>query len=141
MFIADIYHTDMSENQTTLDRPPPTIYIVGSMGKHTPLGEFEVVVLMAVLHVGDEAFGSAIRDDIETRSGRAASRGAVYITLDRLEEKGLLTSALRDGTSARGLRPRRYFSLTRDGTTALRASLDVVTRMHQGLEGALGKLG
>lgn len=110
------------------------------MAKLPSLGEFEVLVLMAVLHVGDEAFGSAIRDDLEVRSGRPASRGAVYITLDRLEEKGLLQSELRDGTSARGLRPRRYFTLTHEGTAALRSSLKLVARMHRGLEGALGKL-
>jgi PadR family transcriptional regulator PadR len=104
------------------------------------LGEFEVLVLMAVLHVGDEAFGSAIRDQLEVRSGRKTSRGAVYITLDRLEEKGLLQSELRDGTSARGLRPRRYFTLTNEGTAALRASLKLVARMHRGLESALGTL-
>jgi PadR family transcriptional regulator PadR len=104
------------------------------------LGEFEVIVLMAVMHVGDDAFGTAIRNELEARSGRPASRGAVYITLDRLEEKGLLRSTLRDGTSARGLRPRRYFTLTPDGTAALRASLKVVARMHRGLEEALGKL-
>lgn len=119
---------------------PCSIYIVDAMAKVPSLGEFEVVVLMAVLHVGDEAFGSAIRDELEARSGRPASRGAVYITLDRLEEKGLLRSALKDATSARGLRPRRYFALTPDGTAALRSSLKLVARMHKGLEGALGKL-
>ena len=117
-----------------------SIYIVGPVGKLPSLGEFEVVVLMAVLHVGDEAFGSAIRDELEARSGRPASRGAVYITLDRLEEKGLLRSVLRDGTSSRGLRPRRYFTLTADGTAALRSAVSLVARMHRGLEGALGKL-
>jgi PadR family transcriptional regulator PadR len=104
------------------------------------LGEFEVLVLMAVLHVGEEAFGSAIRDELEARSGRPASRGAVYITLDRLEDKGMLRSVLRDATSARGLRPRRYFTLTSEGTAALRSSLRVLTRMHRGLEAMLGKL-
>ena len=110
------------------------------MGKPPSLGEFEVLVLMAVLHVGDDAFGSAIRDELEVRSGRPASRGAVYITLDRLEEKGLLRSQLRDATSARGLRPRRYFTLTPEGTAAVRSSLAVLARMHRGLERALGKL-
>jgi DNA-binding PadR family transcriptional regulator len=110
------------------------------MPPSSSLGEFEVLVLMAVLHVGDEAFGSAIRDELETRSGRPASRGAVYITLDRLEDKGMLRSTLRDATSTRGLRPRRYFTLTAEGTAALRASLRVVTRMHRGLETVLGKL-
>jgi DNA-binding PadR family transcriptional regulator len=110
------------------------------MGTPASLGEFEVIVLMAVMHVGAEAFGSAIRDDLEARSGRPASRGAVYITLDRLEDKGLLRSTLRDGTSARGLRPRRYFTVTPAGTAALRSSVRAVARMHRGLEAALGKL-
>jgi DNA-binding PadR family transcriptional regulator len=104
------------------------------------LGEFEVLVLLAVLHVGDEAFGSAIRDDLEVRSGRPASRGAVYITLDRLEEKGLLSSTLGEGTTARGMRPRRYFQLTATGVTTLKASLRAVARMQRGLESVLGKL-
>ena len=110
------------------------------MAKTALLGEFEVVVLMAVLHVGDDAFGSAIRDDIEARSGRAVSRGAVYITLDRLEEKGLLASTLTEGTSARGMRPRRYFRLTPDGVSTLKSSLGLVARMHKGLEAVLGRL-
>jgi DNA-binding PadR family transcriptional regulator len=110
------------------------------MGKQAPLGEFEVVVLMSVLHVGEDAFGSAIRDDIEARSGRPTSRGAVYITLDRLEDKGLLSSTLGEGTSARGMRPRRYFTLTPDGVKALQSSLKLVATMHRGLEAVLGKL-
>ena len=57
-----------------------------------PLGEFEVIVLMAALHLGKEAYGSAILDEIETRTGRRVSRGSVYITLDRLEDKKLLES-------------------------------------------------
>lgn len=110
------------------------------MSPPTALGEFEVLVLLAVLHVGDKAFGSAIRDALEARSGRAASRGAVYITLDRLEEKGLLTSTLGEGTTARGMRPRRYYRLTRTGVATLKASLSAVTRMQRGLEAVLGKL-
>jgi PadR family transcriptional regulator PadR len=110
------------------------------MKQSAPLGEFEVVVLMSVLHVGDEAFGSAIRDDIEARSGRAVSRGAVYITLDRLQEKGLLSSAMGEGTSTRGMRPRRYFRLTPAGVSTLKSSLGLVARMHKGLETVLGRL-
>jgi DNA-binding PadR family transcriptional regulator len=110
------------------------------MAPTTALGEFEVVVLLAVLHVGEDAFGSAIRDDIEVRSGRPASRGAVYITLDRLEQKGLLTSTLGEGTTARGMRPRRYYRVTADGVRTLKSSLRLVSRMHSGLEAVLGKL-
>lgn len=99
-----------------------------------------MVVLMAVLHVGADAFGSAIRDDLEARSGRRVSRGAVYITLDRLQEKGLLTSTLGEASTARGMRPRRYFRLTPQGLSTLKSSLGLVARMHRGLEAILGKL-
>ena len=128
------------ENPGVLTFPESSIYIVDAMAPPPTLGEFEVVVLMAVLHVNDQAFGSAIRDELETRSGRPASRGAVYITLDRLEEKGLLTSVLKEGTSARGMRPRRLFTLTPTGVKALRDALARVARMHKGLEAQLGKL-
>ena len=104
------------------------------------LGEFEVVVLMAVLHLGDDAYGSAIRDEIERRSGRSASRGAVYITLERLEEKGLLASRTDGGSDSRGGRPKRLFRLTPDGIKSLKRAVALVTRMHKGLEPILGDL-
>lgn len=62
----------------------------------SPLGEFEVLVLMSVLHLADGAYPPAVRAAIETRTGRPVSRGAVYVTLDRLEGKRLLTSRLAD---------------------------------------------
>jgi DNA-binding PadR family transcriptional regulator len=106
----------------------------------SPLGEFEVVVLMAVLHLQGGAFGSAIRTEIEERSGRRAARGAVYITLDRLEDKGLLTSKLEAGTASRGGRPRRLFRATTAGVNAVKQSVALLTRMHKGLEPLLGDL-
>jgi PadR family transcriptional regulator PadR len=105
-----------------------------------PLGEFEVVVLMAVLHLKDDAFGSSIRDDIERRTARDVSRGAVYITLDRLEAKGLLTSRLGGGTSSRGGRPKRLYRVTPAGVRAVKHSVGVLVRMHRGLEPLLGDL-
>ena len=105
-----------------------------------PLGEFEVVVLMAALHGGADAYGSAIRDDIERRIGRDVSRGAVYVTLDRLEEKGLLTSKLGGATSERGGRPKRLFAVTPAGVKAIRHSVSVLSRMAKGLEPVIGKL-
>lgn len=108
-----------------------------------PLGEFEVVLLMAVLHLsqaGDEAFGSAIRDEIARRSGRAVSRGSIYITLDRLEEKGLLASRAGPASADRGGRPKRLFRVTPAGRKAVKLSMTVLARMHAGLEPILGKL-
>jgi PadR family transcriptional regulator PadR len=105
-----------------------------------PLGEFEVVVLLAVLHLREDAFGSAVRDEIERRSGRAVSRGSVYITLDRLEDKGLLGSRLADASTSRGGRPKRFFRVTTAGRRDLKNSIAMLSRMHRGLEPILGEL-
>jgi PadR family transcriptional regulator PadR len=107
----------------------------------TPLGEFEVVVLMSVLHCsepGREAYGSAIRDEIEARSGRPAARGAVYVTLDRLEEKGYLQSRFGDATPRRGGRPKRIYRVTAAGVRVLKQSVGAMARMYKGLEPLLG---
>ena len=98
------------------------------------LGEFEVVVLLAVLHAGPQAYGSAIRDEIERRSGHAPARGSVYVTLDRLERKGYLRSTLGDPAPDRGGRPRRFYRISRRGLALLRASLAVFARMSEGLD-------
>lgn len=103
-----------------------------------PLGEFEVVVLMAVLHLEGAAWGSAIRDEIERRSGRPVSRGSVYVTLDRLEDKGLLASRQQAASAARAGRPRRLFAVTPRGLEAVRGSLAQLARMSAGLEPLLG---
>lgn len=106
-----------------------------------PLGEFEVVVLMAVLHLGqlgDDAFGSAIRDEIERRSGRRVSRGSIYVTLDRLEDKGLLASKLTGPSKSRAGTPKRNFRVTPSGLKAVKHSVTLLVRMHKGLEPLLG---
>jgi DNA-binding PadR family transcriptional regulator len=104
------------------------------------LGEFELVVIMSVLYLGEAAYGSAIRDDIERRGGRAVSRGAVYITLERLEEKGLLTSRFDEASDRRGGRPKRTFRTTPAGVKAVKRAVSLVTSMHKGLEPILGDL-
>jgi PadR family transcriptional regulator PadR len=107
---------------------------------NSPLGEFEVVVLMAVLHLREDAFGSAVRSEIERRSGRPVSRGSVYITLDRLEEKRLVASQLAGASAARGHRPKRLFRVTASGLKAAKLSVSLLARMHKGLEPLLGEL-
>ena len=80
-----------------------------SISSTPPLGEFELVVLLAVLHVvegGGLAYGSPVRNEIERRGERTVSRGAVYVTLDRLEDKGLLTSRLTRGSAVREAKPK-----------------------------------
>jgi DNA-binding PadR family transcriptional regulator len=106
------------------------------------LGEFEVLLILAVLHLtesGSEAFGSSIRAEIEARSGRPAPRGSIYVTLDRLEDKGLLQSKEGSATADRGHRPKRLFTVTSAGLKAVRASVAAVARMQRGLDSVLGK--
>jgi len=98
------------------------------------LGEFELLVLLAVLRAGDDAYGSRILKELHERSGRPVARGAVYVTLDRLEAKGFLASRTDSGTPARGGRPRRYYSVRASGLAALRQSLEALGRMRMGLK-------
>jgi PadR family transcriptional regulator, regulatory protein PadR len=102
------------------------------------LGEFEHLVLLAILRLEAQAYAPAILEEIETRTGRAASRGSIYVTLDRLEEKGLLRSELEAGGDSRGGRPRRRVVLTGSGLGALRATRAALLRMWQGVEEGLG---
>jgi PadR family transcriptional regulator len=99
----------------------------------SPPGEFELLVMLAVLRGGDQAYGSTILAELHERSGRPIARGAVYITLDRLEAKGYLASRTEAGTPARGGRPRRYYTVRPAGLAALRQSLDAFARMREGL--------
>ena len=104
------------------------------------LGEFEQMVLMAVLRLGEEAYAVTIREEIERRTGRVASRGAIYITLDRLEKKGYLESWLGDATPERGGRAKRYHKVSAAGATALKRSLAALEKMWQGLEPVIRKI-
>lgn len=107
------------------------------------LGEFETLLLLAVLHLTgqrQEAYGSAIRDEIETRTERAVPRGSIYVTLDRLEEKGLLLSREGGTSAARGHRPKRIFKVTPDGLRAVKTAVTALARMQRGLETVLGRL-
>ncbi len=97
------------------------------------LGEFELLILLAVVRLGDEAYGTPIRAEIAQRTNRDVARGAVYVTLDRLVRKGYLTSYLGEATAERGGRPKRYFELTSRGLKALRASLRALEHMQHGL--------
>lgn len=109
-----------------------------------PLGEFELVVLLAVLHLSQrdetQSYGSTIVREIAQRTGRDVSRGAVYVTLDRLQAKGLLASRSGGKTPERGGRPRRLFRATPAGLAAAKHSVATVARMHAALEPLLGDL-
>jgi len=101
------------------------------------LGEFEQIVLLAVVRVGDEAYGVPIRREIAERAGRQVTVGALYATLDRLEAKGLVHSWFADPTPQRGGRSRRYFEVLPAGLEALTESRNMFERMWRGLR--LGK--
>ena len=83
------------------------------------LGEFEELVLLTVASLGDEAYGTAIKEDLETRTHRSISIGALHSTITRLEEKGYLRSWLGEPTQERGGRRKRNFEVTHGGKVAL----------------------
>jgi PadR family transcriptional regulator, regulatory protein PadR len=101
------------------------------------LGEFEQVVLLAILRLGDEAYAIPIREEIADRTGRSVARGALYTALERLETKRCLTSRMSDPLPERGGRSRRYYTVTPAGVSALRASRRELLQLWQGLEGTL----
>ena len=98
------------------------------------LGEFEQLVLLAILHLGDDVYGVPIVDEIERRTGRKVAQAAVYITLRRLEHKGLLTSWMSEPTAERGGKARRCVKVSRAGVTLLRDSRQALDKMWRGLD-------
>ncbi|MBY0494177.1 MAG: PadR family transcriptional regulator [Cyanobacteria bacterium] len=102
------------------------------------LGEFEYAVLLAILHLDEDAYAVPIRELIEQRTSRPVARGALYTGLDRLEAKGCLKSRMGDPTEERGGKARRYYSVTPSGLKAIRATHEALSRMTKGLETILG---
>ena len=101
------------------------------------LGEFEQVVLLAILRLKEDAYAIPVRDEIEARTGRTVARGALYTALERLESKRCLKSRMSDPLPERGGRSRRYFSVTPAGLSALRASRQALLQLWSGLESQL----
>jgi DNA-binding PadR family transcriptional regulator len=101
------------------------------------LGEFEQVVLLAILRVKDDAYAIPIREEIEARTGRTVARGALYTALERLETKRCLRSRMGEPLAERGGRSRRYFSVTPGGLSALRASRAALLSLWKGIESTL----
>lgn len=104
------------------------------------LGEFEQLILFSVLRLGDDAYGVSIREAIEERTGRAVSSGAIYTTLGRLEERGLVTSRVGDPTPGRAGRPRKYYALKPAGARALMDAYETIQAMAGGLIPKLAEL-
>jgi DNA-binding PadR family transcriptional regulator len=105
----------------------------------TYLGEFEQLILFSVLHLRDDAYGVAIRESIEERTGRAVSSGAIYTTLGRLEERGLVRSWLGEPTPGPG-RPRKHYAVEPAGARALMHAYETMQAMSGGLIPRLAEL-
>lgn len=104
----------------------------------TNLGEFELLVLLACLRLGDEeAYAVSIADDISCRTGRSLQRAAVYVTLQRLEKKGLISTRLGDPRPERGGKARRLVHVERAGRAAAREAREAFQRMWSGLTARL----
>ena len=101
------------------------------------LGEFEQLVLLAIMHLDGEVYGVPIVDEIERRTGRSVAPAAVYVTLRRLEEKGLLSSKMSAPSAERGGKARRCVKITRAGLASLREARQVIDSMWHGLDPGL----
>lgn len=101
------------------------------------LGEFEYLILTAAAGLGEKAYGAAIREEIETTTGRKCSIGALYTTIERLEAKGLLKTWMGDPTPQRGGRAKRMARITPEGVRAARDFYDAVTKVSRGASWAV----
>ncbi len=104
------------------------------------LGEFEQLILFSVVQLRDDAYGVAIRETIEERTGRVVSSGAIYTALGRLEDRGLVSSWVGEPTTGRAGRPRKYYSLEPAGARALMATYSTMQAMAGGLIPRLSEL-
>ena len=104
------------------------------------LGEFEQLVLLAIMRLGDEAYGVTIRRAIQERTGRDVSAGAVYTTLSRLEKRGFVSSRMGETAPERTGQRRRYYRVEREGALLLQRSMRDIGLMGQGMAPAIGRL-
>lgn len=102
------------------------------MAKDT-IGGFELQVLLAVVRLGDDAYGVTIANTIEDASGREIAAGHIYVTLDRLEKKGLVSSRLGESTPERGGRAKTYFQISGEGMRAVRQAQRTLVTLWTGL--------
>ena len=103
------------------------------------LGEFEHLILLAILRLGDNAYGVPVIEELEARTGRSASQAAVYLTLKRLEKKGLISSRLCAPTPERGGRAKRFFTLNSEAKERLRETRAALVSMWDGVEPELDR--
>jgi DNA-binding PadR family transcriptional regulator len=107
--------------------------IVELMTERSYLGEFELMILLAVIHLGDEAYGVPISQELERQRGKDVSVGSVYAALERLESKGLVASSLGDPTPERGGKAKRYFRITKAGLRQVHETRRVLSKLWKTL--------
>ena len=100
---------------------------------HNLPSDFEQQVLLAVWRLGDDAYGASVREELEVRTRRQVAQGAVYVTLVRLEKKGLLRSHMSDPTPVRGGKAKRFFVITQEGVAGVRDARELMDRLWAGL--------
>jgi PadR family transcriptional regulator, regulatory protein PadR len=106
---------------------------IEEMRDHNYLGEFELMLLLTLIHLGDDAYGVPLSRELALRRGRDVSVGSVYAALDRLELKGLVASNLGESTPERGGRAKRYFRVTRQGLRSVHETRKVLTKLWKSL--------
>jgi len=107
------------------------------MGERSQLGDLEELVLLAVLRLGDSAYGATIREELREEARRSVSISTVYVTLMRLEEKGLARSWMGEPSGERGGKAKRYFAVRPEGMEALRTTREVRDRLWEGVPSRL----
>jgi DNA-binding PadR family transcriptional regulator len=107
---------------------------VPSTSKKSGLGHLEFLLIVAILRLGDEAYGVPIARELDRAGGRLLSRAAIHVTLQRLEERGFVRSVLSAPRDERGGRPRRYYIVRPEGVTLARHSKALYTRLWRGVD-------
>jgi PadR family transcriptional regulator, regulatory protein PadR len=113
--------------------------IVELMTDRSYLGEFELMILLAVIQLGDEAYGVPISRELERHRGRGVSIGSVYAALERMEAKGLVNSTLGDPTPERGGKAKRYFTVTKAGLRQVHETRRILTKLWRTLSELKGE--
>ena len=103
------------------------------MTKGQYLGEFEHIILLTILRLGDGAYSGALRTEIEQITGRSPAIGAVHKTLERLERKGFVSSWIGEPTPERGGKAKRHFRIEADGVSALKSARKTLDQLHSGI--------
>ena len=110
------------------------------MRQRSYLGTFELIVLLALIRLGDEAYGVSISHEIKRIAGREVALASIYVTLDRLERKGLVTSELGEPTAERGGRAKKYFRIASKGIREVRSTQKVLTKLWRRIPQLAGEI-